>query len=83
MRSTLSLSLLLSIYSGLVAGSASASEPAESTVQPPKTAIDAAAATQSALSPVSDVKGAAFDRFYQVWLENTDYSSASGATDQK
>jgi acid phosphatase len=49
----------------------SVKEPAESTIQPSKTDIDAVAATQSALAPVTNVKGAAFDRFYQVWLENT------------
>jgi hypothetical protein len=48
-----------------------AKEPAESTIQPDATAISAAAATQTALSPISNVKGAAFDRFIQIWLENT------------
>lgn len=32
--------------------------------------IQAAAATTRPLSPVSNVKGLAFDRFIQVWLEN-------------
>jgi acid phosphatase len=34
-------------------------------------AIEAAAATAAAGSPTSNVKGVAFDNFYQVWLENT------------
>lgn len=41
------------------------------TSEPPLPQITAAAATASPESPVSDVKGLAFDRFYQVWLENT------------
>ena len=48
-----------------------ASEPPESTVEPTLTAIEATAATASPLSPLSSVKGLAFDRFFQVWMENT------------
>jgi acid phosphatase len=55
----------------LVSAATTTEEPAESTIQPSLTAIEATAATAPALSPVSDVKGAAFDRFFQVWLENT------------
>ena len=47
------------------------SEPPESTIEPSISAIAAAAATQAILSPKSDVKGIVFDRFIQVWLENT------------
>jgi hypothetical protein len=32
--------------------------------------IEAAAATTLPLSPVSNVKGLAFNKFYQIWLEN-------------
>jgi acid phosphatase len=32
--------------------------------------IEAAAATTLPYSPTSNVKGRAFDRFYQIWLEN-------------
>jgi acid phosphatase len=67
MLSLITLSLLL----GARVARAASSEPAESTVQPTLTAIEAAAATQAVLSPVSNVKGVAFDRFIQVWLENT------------
>lgn len=43
----------------------------ESTVEPSLTQIEATTATATSLSPVSDVKSVAFDRFFQVWLENT------------
>jgi acid phosphatase len=36
-------------------------------------AVAAAAATAKSLSPTSNVKGKAFDRFVTIWLENTDY----------
>jgi acid phosphatase len=55
----------------------------ESTIQPSGSAISAAQATQTILSPKSNVQGKAFNRFYQVWLENTDYSAASGDSTQK
>ncbi|KAI2788812.1 Acid phosphatase [Penicillium oxalicum] len=41
--------------------------------EPSISEINQAAATTLSESPTSDVKGVAFDRFYQVWLENTDY----------
>jgi len=66
---------------GLIAvatAASSASEPAQSTIEPPVSQILATQATQAALSPVSNVQGKAFQRFYQVWLENTDYSAAAG-----
>ena len=40
------------------------------TSEPAIAQITAAAATTKPESPTSDVKGLAFDRFYQVWLEN-------------
>jgi acid phosphatase len=43
----------------------------ESTIEPSTTAIAATQATAPALSPVSNVKGAGFDRLVQIWLENT------------
>ncbi len=42
-----------------------------STIEPSLTQIVAAEATQTVLSPVSNVKGVAFDRIVQIWLENT------------
>jgi acid phosphatase len=41
------------------------------TTEPALADIEAAAATTLPYSPVSNVKGVAFDRFIQVWLENT------------
>ncbi|KAJ5894107.1 Acid phosphatase [Penicillium taxi] len=49
---------------------ATASEPALSD-------IAAAQATTLPETTTSDVKGLAFDRFYQVWLENTDYNDSA------
>lgn len=44
---------------------------ATSTVEEPTLQeIEAAAATTLPLSPVSNVKGVAFNKFYQIWLEN-------------
>lgn len=43
-----------------------------STVEYPTEAqIKAAAATVQPYSPVSNVKGLAFNRFVQIWIENT------------
>ncbi|KAK9236664.1 phosphoesterase family-domain-containing protein [Lipomyces kononenkoae] len=47
-----------------------------STIEPSLTAIQAAAATAQVGELTSDVQGAAFTRFIQIWLENTDYTSA-------
>jgi acid phosphatase len=55
----------------LAASTTYASKPPESTVEPTQPSISAAAATQTASSPVSNVKGAGFDRIVQIWLENT------------
>lgn len=40
--------------------------------------VAAARATALTLSPTSNVKGKTFDRFVQIWLENTDYDMAAG-----
>ncbi|KAF7159427.1 hypothetical protein CNMCM6106_006700 [Aspergillus hiratsukae] len=53
------------------------------TSEPALAAIQAAQATTLPSSPTSDVQGVAFNRFYQIWLENTDYSSASGDPNQQ
>lgn len=42
--------------------------------------VYAAQATAVTLSPTSNIKGKAFDRFVVVWLENTDYSKAVNDT---
>lgn len=54
-----------------------ATRPPVSTIQPALSSIYAAQATAVPLSPVSNVKGAAFDRIVQIWLENTDYDKAA------
>jgi len=41
-------------------------------------AVAKAAATAKTLSPTSNVAGKTFDRFVQIFLENTDYSMAIG-----
>lgn len=40
--------------------------------------VAAAKATAPTLSPTSYVKGKTFDRFVQIWLENTDFDMAAG-----
>ncbi|KAH8884970.1 phosphoesterase-domain-containing protein [Thozetella sp. PMI_491] len=40
--------------------------------------VEAARATAKSRSPVSHVKGKAFDRLAIIWLENTDYDLAAG-----
>lgn len=62
MRSSIAAALLTAL--GLArAQTATTSEPA-------LPAIQAAAATTVPFSPTSNVSGLAFDRFYQIWLEN-------------
>lgn len=60
-----------------MAAGTSTTRPAESTIEPATASIAASQATQAALSPVSNVAGAGFDRIVQIWLENTDYSKAA------
>ncbi|PTU20463.1 hypothetical protein P175DRAFT_0478292 [Aspergillus ochraceoroseus IBT 24754] len=67
---------ILSLLTAVTATTITTSEPSLSDIK-------AAAATTTPLSPVSDVKGVAFDRFYQIWLENVDYSSAAGDSNQQ
>ena len=77
---------LLAAAGYLAAASPSQTRPASAlvpTIEPTLSQIEQSAATATSLSPVSHVKGAAFNRFYQVWLENTDYSAASGDADQQ
>ncbi|CAG8909309.1 unnamed protein product [Penicillium egyptiacum] len=44
---------------------------------PTQAEIDAARATTLPYSPVSNVTGLAFNRFVDIWLENTDYEDAA------
>jgi acid phosphatase len=78
----LSASLLLLAGAAIANAAGTTSEPAESTIAPTGTAISAAAATAKVSSPTSNVKGVAFQKFYQIWLENTDYSASSGDANQ-
>ncbi|KAK9482650.1 phosphoesterase family-domain-containing protein [Lipomyces starkeyi] len=48
-----------------------------STIEPSLTDIQAAAATARVGELTSNVHGAAFSRFIQIWLENTDYTKAA------
>jgi acid phosphatase len=75
------LPFLALVAQPFVLAATSVSEPPESTIEPTISAIQSAAATATALSPESNVKGASFSRFYQIWLENTDYAAASGNGD--
>ncbi|KKK27220.1 acid phosphatase PHOa [Aspergillus rambellii] len=53
------------------------------TTEPSDAQISASAAAIKPLSPVSNVKGLAFDRFYQIWLENIDYEDAAADPNMK
>jgi hypothetical protein len=55
--------VLLAVAAAAIAQTATTSEPALAQIQ-------AAAATTKPEVTTSNVKGLAFDRFYQVWLEN-------------
>ena len=63
-----------------VAALASAATAAPAPASPTATdAADvyAAQATAVTLSPTSNVKGKAFDRYVSIWFENTDYDMAA------
>lgn len=66
-----SAALALAGANVVLAASASASRPAESTIEPVATAISASAATATPVVLTSDVKGKSFNRIVQIWLENT------------
>ncbi|KAJ5925747.1 phosphoesterase-domain-containing protein [Penicillium verhagenii] len=53
------------------------------TTEPALSAIKAAQQTTVPQTWTSNVTGKAFDRFYQVWLENVDYNDAAGNADQQ
>ena len=72
MLSTIVLALALSGTNVAFAATTSyAPKPTFTTIQPALPSILATQATTVPLSPVSNVKGAAFDRVIQIWLENT------------
>ncbi|KAG2418275.1 hypothetical protein HFD88_001376 [Aspergillus terreus] len=64
------------IAAALLAASLASAQTAKEE-EPSLSEIEAAAATTLPYSPVSNVKGLAFDRFFQVWLENIDYEDAA------
>ncbi|THX77992.1 phosphoesterase-domain-containing protein [Aureobasidium pullulans] len=66
-------------YSTLVLSALALSSQAVAVNLTATAAADVAAARASALtlSPTSNVKGKAFDRFVVIWLENTDYDKAA------
>ncbi|KFY22253.1 hypothetical protein V491_02855, partial [Pseudogymnoascus sp. VKM F-3775] len=70
-------SAALALAGANVALAASATRPAESTIEPVATAISASAASATPVVLTSDVKGKSFDRIVQIWLENTDYALAA------
>ncbi|KAJ5646200.1 Acid phosphatase [Penicillium lividum] len=53
------------------------------TSEPALSQIKAAMATTLPESPVSNVKGVAFDRFYQVWMENVGYADSAADTNMQ
>jgi acid phosphatase len=63
--------ILPAIVLGGAVSAVTTTRPAISTIEPSLTQIVATEATMAALSPVSNVKGAGFDRIVQIWLENT------------
>ncbi|KAL3448131.1 acid phosphatase PHOa [Aspergillus insuetus] len=65
------------ILAGLAAGAAI------TTTEPSLSQIQQAQATAVAGTWTSNVKGKAFDRFYQIWLENVDYHNAARNPNQK
>jgi hypothetical protein len=60
-----------SFLAGMLAAASMAVAQTIQTSEPTIPEIQAAAATTLPLSPTSNIKGVAFDRFIQVWLENT------------
>lgn len=61
----------------LLAAASLARAQVATTSEPSVSDINKAAATTLPEVTTSDVKGVAFNRFYQVWLENIDYEDAA------
>ncbi|KAK9470797.1 phosphoesterase family-domain-containing protein [Dipodascopsis tothii] len=72
---------LLAAAAPALAATTSYPVPTYSTIEPSLTAIEAAAATAVVGEPTSGVSGKVFDRFVQIWLENTDYDKAFDQAD--
>ncbi|KAL4875476.1 phosphoesterase family-domain-containing protein [Aspergillus karnatakaensis] len=73
MYTTKTLLALLSALTVAVAQTSSEQTPSQAE-------IDAARATVKPYSPTSNVKGKSFQRFVNIWLENTDYDAAAAET---
>lgn len=71
------------VVATLLAAATLAHAQVATTSEPSVSDINKAAATTLPESPTSDVKGVAFDRFYQVWLENIDYEDAAADTNMQ
>ncbi|KAH8700378.1 acid phosphatase PHOa [Talaromyces proteolyticus] len=67
----------------LLASAGAVSAQLATTSEPSLSQIQQAAATVVPSSPTSNVGGAVFKNFYQVWLENIDYDAAAGDENQK
>ncbi|OJJ50500.1 hypothetical protein ASPZODRAFT_137660 [Penicilliopsis zonata CBS 506.65] len=67
----------------LAAGLSLAAAQTINTSEPTLAEIRASQAVVKPYSPTSSVKGLAFDRFYQVWLENVDFTHAERDSDQE
>ncbi|KAK0708281.1 phosphoesterase family-domain-containing protein [Lasiosphaeris hirsuta] len=59
------------------------SRPPTLTIQPSLASIYAAQETVQPSSPTSNVKGAAFDRIVQIWLENMDFNDTAANPDMQ
>ncbi|KAJ5757290.1 phosphoesterase-domain-containing protein [Penicillium nucicola] len=84
--STAALALTLpSLFTGALAISLPP-YPTDAPAIPPqatRSEIEASAAKTVPESPVSNVKGLAFDRFYQLWMENTNFEDAAAVEDMQ
>lgn len=56
---------------------------AQTKISPSLAEIKSTQATAKVSSPTSSVKGVAFDRIVQIWLENTNFDAAAGDDDFK
>ncbi|KAF2815149.1 phosphoesterase-domain-containing protein [Mytilinidion resinicola] len=69
---------MLSYFRNLIPLSPFIAPSINSTIQPPSSPVPAASTTQPTLSPISNIQGHAYNRFIQIWLENTDFALAAG-----
>lgn len=72
------MSVLSAVAAAAIANVALAAPQADLYTATATASVYAAQATAKTLSPTSHVKGAAFDRWVEIWFENTDYDKAAG-----